>query len=92
MHEVLASFTLRALTDLGTIGHPWLCLQSEGTYFEGVSEVAGSNISLARKPVPLWEDPLSKLATLRTDLTIDRGMSFEVGLPGSNAPLGCGSS
>ncbi len=53
-------------------------MQSEGTYFEGVSEVAGSSVSLAREPVRIWEDPLSKLATLRTDLTIDRGMSFEV--------------
>ena len=55
-------------------------MQSEGTYFEGVSEVAGSSVSLAREPVRIWEDPLSKLATLRTDLTIDRGMSFEVRL------------
>ncbi len=53
-------------------------VQQEGTYFEGVSEVAGSKISLAREPTTIWEDPLSKLATLRTDLTIDRGMSFEV--------------
>lgn len=52
--------------------------QAEGTYFEGVSEVAGSRISLARPAVPIWEDPFTKLATLRTDLTIDRGMSFEV--------------
>ena len=60
------------------ISHSKRVAQQEGTYFEGVSEVAGSKISLAREPVPIWEDPLSKLATLRTDLTIDRGMSFEV--------------
>lgn len=52
--------------------------QAEGTYFEGVSEVAGSCISLARPAEHIWADPFTKLATLRTDLTIDRGMSFEV--------------
>ena len=53
-------------------------LQAEGTYFEGVSEVAGSRISMAHPAAPIWADPFTKLATLRTDLTIDRGMSFEV--------------
>ncbi|KAK9855114.1 hypothetical protein WJX84_007868 [Apatococcus fuscideae] len=52
--------------------------KSEGRYFEGVSDLSGSNISERPTPQVLWVDVHSGLRTLRTDLTMDRGLSFEV--------------
>lgn len=51
--------------------------RAEGKYFEGVSDLPGQNIGRDGDPQELWVDELTGLPTLRNDLTIDRGMSFE---------------
>ncbi|KAL4431062.1 hypothetical protein ABPG75_006318 [Micractinium tetrahymenae] len=51
--------------------------RAEGKYFEGVSDLPGQNIARDGEPQELWVDDLTGLPTLRHDLTIDRGMSFE---------------
>ncbi|EIE19331.1 hypothetical protein COCSUDRAFT_19644, partial [Coccomyxa subellipsoidea C-169] len=50
--------------------------KAEGRYFEGVSDLGGSHVSKV-EPETLWVDPYRGLRTLRHDLTIDRGLSFE---------------
>ncbi|KAK9798140.1 hypothetical protein WJX73_007295 [Symbiochloris irregularis] len=52
--------------------------KSEGRYFEGVSDLSGSNITMAGEPQVLWVDALSHRPTLRHSVTVDRGMPFEV--------------
>lgn len=51
--------------------------RAEGKYFEGVSDLPGQNIARDGQAQELWVDELTGLPTLRHDLTIDRGMSFE---------------
>ncbi|KAL4859390.1 Protein strawberry notch 1 [Chlorella vulgaris] len=51
--------------------------KAEGKYFEGVSDLPGQDIARAREPQRLWVDHLTGLPTMRHDLTIDRGASFE---------------
>ncbi|KAK9814268.1 hypothetical protein WJX72_003136 [[Myrmecia] bisecta] len=50
--------------------------KAEGRYHEGVSDLSGSH---TKKPKPqvLWVDHYTGLETLRNDLVMDRGMSFE---------------
>ncbi|KAI7844526.1 hypothetical protein COHA_001884 [Chlorella ohadii] len=51
--------------------------KAEGKYFEGVSDLPGQSIQRAGEAQELWVDPFTGLPTLRHDLSIDRGMSFE---------------
>ena len=51
--------------------------KAQGLWVEGVADLPGQNISRAGPPEVLWVDPLTGLKTLRHEVTVDRGMSFE---------------
>ncbi|DBA97285.1 hypothetical protein WJX77_012218 [Trebouxia sp. C0004] len=50
--------------------------KADGRYFEGVSDLSGSNVTEILKPKTLWVDPYNGLKTHQNDIIFDRGMSF----------------
>ena len=51
--------------------------KQEGKYSEGVSDLPGTDIHRAKPSEVIWKDSWSGLSTMRHDLEIDRGVSFE---------------
>jgi len=49
--------------------------KTEGLYTEGVSDIKGK-VTRSCPPAVLWVDPISRLKTIKNELTVDRGMSF----------------
>ena len=68
--------------------------KAEGKLVEGVTDLHGQSIRRENDPVPLWVDPLIGLTTEQHDLSMDRGMPFEVAvskLERGKLPGGCKS-
>eukprot|EP00891_Asterochloris_glomerata_P001845 jgi/Astpho2/1845/e_gw1.00038.339.1_t len=51
--------------------------KAEGKYSEGVSDLSGGKLVEVKEPQTLWVDNFSGLRTLRNELTLDRGMSYQ---------------
>jgi hypothetical protein len=75
----MRAHTIAALTAWVRLMVHCACTLQEYKYSEGLSDLQGSNITPVALQRTLWRDPLSGLRTYRSDFTIDRGLSFEVG-------------
>ena len=60
-----------------SLGAEIAAAKAAGLYVEGVADLPGQNIARNGAPEVLWVDALTGLRTVRHEVTVDRGMSFE---------------